>query len=317
MSLSLAFRLYARRTSSTLLERGERAIARLKTRWRVRRAGPAEVAPPVSPIPLELAGEEGPWSRARLELLGELWGPGFVSPGSEVFTMELVAPLAPKPSMRLLNLNAALGGAARTIAATCQMPVAAVEADATLARIGTEMSRREGLGERVVIAHCETARLGEWLGEGRQPFDGVFAKEGFLGIEDKQPVFAAIAQYLKPGGRLVFLDYVIGEAGISGRERRAWMEIEPAPPHPWTAGQMVAGLEAAGLEAATPEDLTGRIRRMTLQGWSDYARRLKRRQVPVPAVPGAILREVEVWARRVMAFERGGLRIMRFSAAKR
>ena len=56
---------------------------------------------------------------------------------------------------------------------------------------------------------------------------------------------------------------------------------------------------------------------MTLQGWSDYARQLKRRQVPVPAVPGAILREVEVWARRVMAFERGGLRIMRFSAAKR
>ncbi len=197
------------RKGSALVERRERLQARLKARqirlkawWKGYHPHLPKVAvvegeertttaaPEVAPsIPVELVEEsiEGakpnPWSRERLLLLAELWGSGFTSPGGQEFGMELVKPLAPNSKMSLLNLNATLGGTARTIANAYQMWVNAFEPNETLALIGMEMSTRGGLAKRAPIEFCDHEHLRERLKQDGRQYDSIFAKEGFFKVE--------------------------------------------------------------------------------------------------------------------------------------
>ncbi len=273
-------------------------------------------------IPVELAeesaegGAPNPYSRERLLLLAELWGPGFTSPGGEEFGLELAKPLAPNSKMSLLNLNATLGGMARTIANVYQMWVNAFESSETLARIGMEMSTREGLAKRAPVEFCNHEKLRERLQKDGRQYDSIFAKEGFFGVADKKELFTTIHDYLKENGQLLFTDYVLAEAGEISHEVEAWMGAEPQRPHLWTVEETLACLKGLDLDLRISEDMTARYRQMALRGWSEYVKRLKKLEASDPAMLDTLLREVEIWARRILAFDRGGLRVYRFHVIK-
>lgn len=335
MSLSLALRFYAHRKGSALVERRERLQARLKAWWKGYHphlskvavvegeerttTAASEVAPS---IPVELVEEsiEGakpnPWSRERLLLLAELWGSGFTSPGGQEFGMELVKPLAPNSKMSLFNLNATLGGTARTIANAYQMWVNAFEPNETPARIGMEMSTRGGLAKRAPIEFCDHEHLRERLKQDGRQYDSIFAKEGFFKVEHKKELFSAIYDHLKSDGQLLFTDYVLAEAGEISQEVEARMNVEPHRPHLWTVEQTITCLKSLELDLRISEDMTARYRQMALRGWSDHVERLKKQGASTPAMLDALLLEVEIWARRILAFDRGGLRVYRVHAIK-
>jgi hypothetical protein len=62
--------------------------------------------------------------------------------------------------------------------------------------------------------------------------------------------------------------------------------------------------------------MTARYRQMALHGCSNYVERLKKLGMSDPAMLNALVREVEIWARRILVFDRAGLRVYRIHAIK-
>ncbi|MBN4016545.1 hypothetical protein JYT88_01835 [Rhodospirillaceae bacterium AH-315-P19] len=258
-----------------------------------------------------------PWSQERLALLAELWGPGFTSPGGEEFAIELIKPLAPTSAMSLLNLDAHLGGSARTIANVYKMWVNAFEPDESLARIGMEMSEREGMVKRAPVEFCDREGLSERLTKDRRQYDCVFSKDGFYRVANKDALFEAIYKHLKQNGQFLFTDYVLPEGAEVSPEAVAGLASEKGEQHLWTVKQTLKSINRFEFEVHISEDMTDRYRGMIVRAWANYLVHLKQHSQLTPAMGEALLREVETWVRRVLAFDRGGLRIHRIHVVKR
>lgn len=322
MQLAAAFRLFGQGRAGA-----PPMPARLRAWWRGDAApkAPSEavVEEGIGEVPLPEVVETSPpldgpnpWSKARLALLAELWGPGFTSPGGEEFTIELIKPLALTPAKSLLNLDAHLGGAARTISNVYQMWVNAFEPSEALAAIGMQMSENEGLAKRAPVEFCDHEALGERLAKDGRQYDCIFSKEGFYRIANKEALFEAIYKHLKKDGQLLFTDYVLPESGETSPEVAAWLASQKEIPPLWTAEQTIKSLNRFEIDLRISEDMTARYRQMIVEAWASYVQRL-REQGFDPAMGEALLREVESWVRRVLAFDRGGLRIHRVHAIKR
>lgn len=313
MSLSTALRLLTHGEGSS--------YRRLRAWWEGRsyqgsQAAPAAMAsflaPALASAPVDLSN---PWSPARLRLLAELWGEGFTSPGGETFAIELVKPVALNSAMSVLNLDAHLGAVARAVANSYQMWVNAFESNETLAHLGMKMSEDAGFAKRAPVEWCDHEALGERLKRDRRLYDCIFSKEGFYRIADKDRLFAAIYDGLKGNGQLIFTDYVLQESGVAPPEVTAWLEAEGNVPPLWSIAQVIECLNRFELDIRITEDMTQRYQQMVLEGWRAYVARMLR-QKPEPAMLRAILRELEIWVRRMLALDRGGLRIYRVHAIK-
>lgn len=313
MSLATAFRLFSHGGDLTLPMQ-----SRLRAWWEgeAEQLAPVQMAAKILPLVRERMAntEENPWSPERLALLSALWGPGYTSPGGEEYTIELLKPLAPTPAMSLLNLGAHLGGSARTIANVFQMWVNAFESNEDLARLGMAMSEREGMAKRAPVECCDHEALGAYLAQNRRQYDCIFSKEGFYRIANKEDLFEAINNHLKSDGQLLFTDYVLAESGETP-EVTAWLASEKEIPPLWTAKQILKSMDRFDMDLRISEDVTARTRRMAIQAWAHYAERLRGKKFD-PAMGEALLREVEIWARRVLAFDSGGLRVQRVHAIK-
>ena len=326
MSLATAFRIFGHGKDSVLP-----ASSRLRDWWQGETGQPLpEMAVSAEDIPegsadnpfpdLANAGQAGdvedPWPQERLALLAELWGPGFTTPGGEEFTIELIKPLAPTSAMSLLNLDAHLGGSARTIANVYQMWVNAFESDERLARIGMEISEREGMVKRAPVEFCDREALGEQLTQDRRQYDCVFSKDGFYRVANKDDLFEGIYKHLKQNGQFLFTDYVLPEGGEADPEVVAGLTSEKGMPHLWTVKQTLKSINRFEFELHISEDMTVRYRGMIVHAWALYVQRLRQQKL-TPAMGDALLREVEIWVRRVLAMDRGGLRVHRIHAVKR
>ncbi len=323
MSLAAAFRLFGQ--GRDILSP---APSRLRAWWQGQALQPlpqadvsVESAEEIHRPDLESASRAevvpNPWSQERLALLAELWGPGFTSPGGEEFAIELIKPLAPTPAMSLLNLDAHLGGNARTIANVYQMWVNAFEPDESLARIGMEMSEREGMVKRAPVEFCDREAVGERLTQGKRQYDCVLSKEGFYRVENKDALFETIYKHMKQNGQFLFTDYVLPEDGEVHPEAMAALTSEKGAPHLWTVKQTLESIHRFEFEVHISEDMTNRYRKMIVCAWENYLGHLKRHPQLTPAMGEALLREVEIWVRRVLAFDCGGLHIHRIHVVKR
>src|SRR5581483_579776 len=151
---------------------------------------------------------------------------------------------------RVLDLCAGLGGPARFLASRRGCRVVGVELNAGRALGMARLSRLVRLDGLVRVVRADATVLP--LARGR--FDACLSQEALLHIEDKAAVLAEAHRVLRPGGRLVFTDWVAHPA-LGDRERRRLAE--------WMAAvtlQSIDGYRAllgrAGFRAVSCEDLS-------------------------------------------------------------
>ena len=252
------------------------------------------------------------WSVARVKVSELIWSDGFSFPGGSEHVLKLVKPMGLTKEKSLLDLNSGLGGAARVIAKAFGTYVTGMDASQTLAKAGMAASEKAGLGKKAII---------EWFDPltvilPQRKYDAIFARLVFLPLEQKKRLLAQVEQALKPGGQLMFLEFALGSPGANGAALKAWKAGEDHPPHPITIDAYGEELKALKMDVRVAEDMTDEFRKLVLEGWGRLAGGLKPKSLAPDEAQG-LTHEVELWSRRIAAFDSGDLRMTRLYAIKK
>jgi SAM-dependent methyltransferase len=252
------------------------------------------------------------WSAARVKISELIWSDGFSFPGGSEHVLKLVKPIGLNKEKTMLDLNSGLGGAARVIAKAFGTYVTGMDASPTLAAAGMAASEKAGLAKKAVIESYDplTVILPQ------RKFDAVFARLVFLPLENKKRLLAQIEQSLKPGGQLMFLEFALGSPEAKSPALDAWTKGEDHPPHPITIDAYAEELKALKMDVRVAEDMTAEFRGLVLEGWARLAQALKPKSLDPEEAKG-LTHEVELWSRRIAAFDAGDLRVARLYAIKK
>lgn len=252
------------------------------------------------------------WSLARVKVSELIWSDGFSFPGGSEHVLKLVKPMGLTKEKTMLDLNSGLGGAARVIAKAFGTYVTGMDSSETLARAGMAASERAGLAKKAMIESFDPTTV---ILPARK-FDAVFARLVFLPLEDKKRLIGQVEQALKPGGQLMFLEFALGSAKAQSAALSAWLKGEDHPPHPITMDAYSEALKNLKMDVRVAEDMTAEFRALVLEGWGRLAQSLKPHTLPPEEAQG-LTHEVELWGRRIAAFDSGDLRVARFYAIKK
>jgi SAM-dependent methyltransferase len=121
-------------------------------------------------------------------------------------TLDLIA-LADFPAgARILDVGGGLGGPARVLASRANVHVTVLDLTPSFVETGRILTERVGLSDQVDFD----------LGDGtRMPyadasFDGVWTQHSTMNIANKEALYSEIHRVLKPGGRLVMHEVMLG-----------------------------------------------------------------------------------------------------------
>lgn len=271
------------------------------------KAAPA-VTPKDAPEQLDQFGRPL-WTASRIKVAETLWGGDFTSPGGVEHTAMLVKPFGITSAMSILDMAAGLGGVARTIAKDYKAWVTGMEASPLLANIAQERSVKGGFAKSAPVEAYDPEHI-----KLTRRYDGIFAKEAFFTVRNKDQLFNNITQSLKPGGQLVFTDYCVEHTDLNNPGLVSWMQKEPIPPTLWSVEQVIKALRARKLDVRTNEDMTLVQKQLILRSLGHFLQHLNAHTLDLETKK-AVLDEVELWARRVKAFD-SGLRVYRFYCMK-
>jgi trans-aconitate methyltransferase len=206
-------------------------------------------------------------------------------------------------------LSAGLGGVSRTIAEKYKAWVTGMEPSPLLASMAHERSLKKNLGKQAPISTYDPNNL-----QLEKRYDGIFAKEAFFTVADKQTLFTKIVEAMKPGGQLLMTDYGIASADLSHPALVSWLSSEPQEPHLWTMDRTLRCLKSLRLDVRINEDMTDLQKKLILSSLGHFTHHLEAYTLDA-STKEAIFSEIELWARRMAAFD-AGLRVFRFYCIK-
>lgn len=254
----------------------------------------------------------GPWCKARIALAESIWGEGCNSPGDAAYLLELVKPFALTEHSNVIDVGTGLGEAVRQISSGFKCRVKGYEPDPELAAAGMAASVARQLTTR--------AKILPWDSEDFPPepdsVDCVLSKDFFYLVEDKRTLLTSLSEALKRPGQLLFTDYVLASESGPHPAVDAWAEIDPEPAHLWTVGQYEALFAQLGLEHRISEDISDQLKQRVVKGWEQFLGSGRGGGGSDPA-SAVMVREVEIWTRRMAALQSGELRAYRFFVLKR
>ncbi len=250
------------------------------------------------------------WTEARIALAQQVWGEGFIGPGGEELILSLVEPLRLKRRMRVLELGAGLGGAARVLARRRGARVTGMEWDDGLAKAGQALSGHGWLVRRAPVYLFGEAPSQTPL----MAFDRFFAQDFLLTVRDKLRVLRPLAAVLKDHGELLFTDFVLANSEQPTPQIEAWIAADPQGPVPWSTMDYIAALTSLGLNVRV-DDVTERIGRVIKRSWADYLARVK--QAGLESKYATVLAsEAALWTRRAGLLDSGELNVCRFHVSR-
>lgn len=150
-----------------------------------------------------------------------LYGEGFLSPGGPA-EMAVFLDGIDLSGCRVLDLGCGIGGAAVMLAEHFSAAhVTGVDIAEDLIPRATARAHEHGLGERIDF---RAVRPGP-LPFDDETFDVVFIKDVVSHVADKTAQFRELARVLRPGGRLLCAEFLIGDLKGEGRAiYDAWIE---------------------------------------------------------------------------------------------
>lgn len=221
-------------------------------------------------------------------------------------TVDAMACRVPRigPGVRVLDLGAGYGGAARQLAAKFACHVTALNISSTENVRSRDMTQAAGLGHLVDVLDGSY----EDIAAPDASFDVVWSQDAILHSARKERVFAEVARVLKSGGEFILTDPMESDDVASGRRSRA--ELQPVLDRIHLASmgsfQLYARLAADnGLETVGLSDLTPHLVRHYAQVRASLAARRSSLTAEIdPAFIDRMLAGLDHW---VQAGERGSL----------
>ncbi len=274
-----------------------------------RPVAPAAGADAVAGLYVQPSLPASAWSAVRIDVVEELWGEGFVTPGGAEALMRLAAPLGLSDSSSVLLLGAGMGGGARLLAESFDAWVSGYEADGELAALAAIRLKKIG------GSAARRASVAVW-----DPAAPAFKRRFFhhaLAIDvirtaAPHDLLAASALALKPGGQFVVVQLVADPAlDPADPGLLAWAGLEQRPAALPLADEITRVLVRLGFDVRVTEDISPRHMQQVLLGWAGLVGRLHGPK-PAPLHAAAIVREAERWMRRVRLMQEGKLRLMRW-----
>jgi cyclopropane fatty-acyl-phospholipid synthase-like methyltransferase len=270
----------------------------------------APIGPDIAP-----ARQDPPpaWPIERLRTVDALWGEGYIFPDGEAETLRLAKPFGLSAASSLLLLGAGGGGPACTLARSFGARITAHEADPDLAVVATERVLRGNLGRRI--------RIETW-----NPSEAEFppnAHHHCLALQPlsgarSEPLFAALAGALKPGGHLMLLE-LVADAPLDPADPIVadWSLRERRPANGLPAEVAITrALGRLGFDVQTTQDVSARSMQQALIGWRRRVRAIEAER-PSPREGAHLVREAELWLLRTRLFRDGRLRLIQWHAVRR
>ncbi len=260
----------------------------------------------------DVRAEKHTWDSARVQLVQDVWGEGFSSPGDADYLIEMLKPFALTPAMSVMELGAGLGGASRVMAEHFGVWVTAFEADRVFAEAGAELSTMSGLAKKAPIAAFDPENF-EFK---EMSCDCIYSKESFFTVKKKKELLGVIGDALKDRGQFLFTDFVKAEEVKDDDGMAEWQASEPVMPHLWSVKDYDMALSRQKIEIRITEDITDNFRALITKGWADYLASASHSGVN-EEMAATLVAEAELWARRAKVLESGDLRVCRIYGLKK
>jgi phosphoethanolamine N-methyltransferase len=177
-----------------------------------------------------------------------VYGRDYVSVGGVTTAERFQELLALEAGELVLDVGCGLGGSAFRMAREYEVRVEGVDVSGNMIREATSRATTHGLNDSVAFEQVDILDL-ECPGR----YDAAHAREVFLHIHDKPRLMAALMASLRPGGRLVFTDYMQGPPPHSDTFR-AYLDEYHYLLH--ELEEYRSFLEAAGFVEVVAEDIT-------------------------------------------------------------
>lgn len=238
------------------------------------------------------------WTPKRLQITQKLFGEGFNQPGGEELIRPLISPLGLNPNLSIAELGCGLGGMSRMMARE-NLWIDAYEQDEDLVAAAIDLAKHQGVKQRINI---KTQPL-DALQIKRKSVDVVVSKDGLMAVQDKRLLLAKIRAALKPGGQLMFTDFLL-TGSTESRTYEVWHEREPIKPHLLTPEGLHAELESLNFVICYIEDVTPALKHAVIDSFARYAAEVKLRRKAVHETERDwAISEGEHWAIRLSAFD--------------
>ena len=128
-----------------------------------------------------------------------------------------------------------------------------VDATPAVLELGRRRCADEGLAQSISFVQGDACATGLLSAQ----FDFVWGEDAWCYVEDKAKLIAEAARLLKPGGKIVFTDWMEGSAGLTGPDAGRYLGFMKFP-NVLTLGEYKSLLQASGCSARVAQD-TGRF----------------------------------------------------------
>ena len=192
--------------------------------------------------------DQGQYSLDEIRKYEAIYGRNFISPGGEATARAILGLAAWMPNMDVLDVGCGLGGAAFLIARTFGARVHGIDLSRNMLQLAQVRCREAKLTQVVTFEHADILRYHRPSG-----FDLVHSRDVFLHIHDKAGLFSAIGRCLRPGGLLLFSDYLC-RAGTKSPDFAAYIRAREYDLRSLEEYRIL--LEQAGFEVLLAQDRT-------------------------------------------------------------
>lgn len=250
------------------------------------------------------------WPPERLRLIERLWGLGHSMPGGDDYILDQFRVFSPNSAMSMLQVGAGLGGDGRSLALNFGTWVTCIESSKPLIELGMKESYKHGMEKKAPLVHFDPAKMKVRP----NAFDVVFSRLGLHTMADKQKTIEQMASGVKPSGHLLLFEMVPGEKADAAA-LESWARNEPKQPHLISGPKMAELIREQDLDLRVVQDVSPEYRRMVMMGFAKMMASLKKKDLKEDkALAKALMREAEMWMRRMALMDTGVLRIVRFHA---
>jgi phosphoethanolamine N-methyltransferase len=192
--------------------------------------------------------DQGQYTFDEIRKYEMIYGRNFISPGGESTARDILSLVTLTPNMDVLDVGCGLGGAAFLIAQTFGARVHGIDLSRNMLQIAQARRQEAQLTQLVSFEQVDMLHY-----QRPADFDLVHSRDVFLHIYDKAGLFAAIWRCLRPGGLLLFSDYLC-RAGAKSADFESYIRGRGYDVGTLEAYRIL--LEQAGFEVLLAQDRT-------------------------------------------------------------
>lgn len=235
-----------------------------------------------------------------IAMLEAIWGKGFLSPGGEAEVARLIGETDISDAS-VLDIGCGAGGIDLALVARHRAGyVTGIDVEDPVLDRARALVGAAGLGARIGLVKVAPGPLPFPPGS----FDLVFSKDSIVHIPDKTALMAEVFRVLKPGGRFIASDWLIGHDGPPSPEMAAYIAAEGLDFGMASPAGYARAMAAAGFTEIETESRNAWYREVAVE-------ELARLRGPVGAAAARrvgqafVDKNAEVWARMIPVLQSG------------